>query len=73
MPLPNCNFNIYLCLHLKKKNNKNKLPKKEERKQLVYLRLPLFSFAVALLRDDDVFTLGLGLNGKSQNALNTTQ
>ena len=46
---------------------------KRERKQLVYLRLPLFNFAVALVRDDDEFTLGLGLNGKSQNALNTTQ
>ena len=46
---------------------------KRERKQLVYLRLPLFNFAVALVRDDDDFTLGLGLNGKSQNALNTTQ
>ena len=52
---------------------KNKLPKKEEKKQLVYLRSPLFSFAMALVRDDDEFTLGLGLNGKSENALNTTQ
>lgn len=46
---------------------------KRERKQVVYLRLPLFSFAVILVRDDDEFTLCLRLNGKSQNALITTQ
>ena len=69
MPLPN---SIYIYAFILKKKKK-KFPKKEERKQLVCLRLPLFSFAVALVRDDDEFTLGLGLNGKSQNVLNTTQ